>query len=184
MNRAFLEISGYTRDEVLSDSRWIFALPEAAPLAGEMHRRVIAGESVHFELKARRKDGRLIDVEMRAVPIRYRGKPHALVVVAEGARLNAAALMKHFESNRGRLGFDMRATTLGHVQRGGAPGAFDRLLATRMSAGAIERLARGEFGCMVGFAEGQVKSTPLETVVNTKKPIDLELLKLARVLAA
>jgi 6-phosphofructokinase 1 len=113
-----------------------------------------------------------------------RGKPHALVVVAEGAKLNAAGLLKHFESNRGRLGFDMRATTLGHVQRGGAPGAFDRLLATRLSAGAIEHLARGEHGCMMGFVEGQVRSTPLETVIANKKSIDLELLKLARALAA
>ena len=48
----------------------------------------------------------------------------------------AAGLLKYFESHKGRLGFDMRATTLGHVQRGGAPGAFDRLLATRLSAGA------------------------------------------------
>ncbi|MES1172191.1 MAG: 6-phosphofructokinase [Bacteroidota bacterium] len=113
-----------------------------------------------------------------------RGKPHALVVVAEGAKLNAAGLLKHFESNRGRLGFDMRATTLGHVQRGGAPSAFDRLLATRLSAGAIEHLARGQDGCLVGFVEGGVRSTPFETVMNTKKSIDLDLLKLARVLAA
>ena len=112
-----------------------------------------------------------------------RGKPHALVVVAEGAKLNAAGLLKHFESNRGRLGFDMRATTLGHVQRGGAPGAFDRLLATRLSASAIEHLARGQHGCMMGLIEGRVRSTAFETVIATRKPIDLELLKLARVLA-
>jgi 6-phosphofructokinase 1 len=113
-----------------------------------------------------------------------RGKLHALVVVAEGAKLNAAGLLAHFQSNRGRLGFDMRATTLGHVQRGGAPGAFDRLLATRLSAGAVEHLARGEHGCLIGFVGGEVRATPLETVVATKKTIDLSLLKLARVLAA
>lgn len=112
-----------------------------------------------------------------------RGKPHALVVVAEGAKLNAAGLLRHFQSNRERLGFDMRATTLGHVQRGGAPGAFDRLLATRLSAGAIEHLARGEHGCMMGFVGGQVRSTPLAEVIASRKPIDLELVKLARVLA-
>jgi PAS domain S-box-containing protein len=78
VNRAFLEISGFSRDEVLSDSRWIFALPEMAVLAKDMHTRVIAGESVHFEIKARRKDGKPLDIEMRAVPIRYRGRPHAL----------------------------------------------------------------------------------------------------------
>ena len=112
-----------------------------------------------------------------------RGKPHALVVVAEGAKLNAAGLLKHFESNRGRLGFDMRATTLGHVQRGGIPSAFDRLLATRLSAGAVENLARGQHGCLMGFVGGEVKSTPLSEVMTTTKSIDLSLLKLARLLA-
>ena len=78
VNRAFLEISGFTREEVLTDSRWIFALPEMDTLAKEMHQRVIGGESVQFEVKARRKDGKPLDIEMRAVPIRYRGRPHAL----------------------------------------------------------------------------------------------------------
>jgi 6-phosphofructokinase 1 len=112
-----------------------------------------------------------------------RGKAHALVVVAEGARYNAAALVKHFQQNRGRLGFDLRATTLGHVQRGGVPGAFDRLLATRLSAAAVDHLARGEHGRLMGFVAGEVRSTPLEEVMRSTKTIDMELLKLARVLA-
>ena len=78
VNPAFLQISGYTREEVVDGTRWIFALPEMRGLATEMHRRTLAGESVQFEMKARRKDGKLIDVEMRAVPVIYRGKPHAL----------------------------------------------------------------------------------------------------------
>jgi PAS domain S-box-containing protein len=78
VNPAFLQISGYSREEVVSGTRWIFALPETAELAREMHRRCLAGESVHFEMKARRKDGELIDIEMRAVPVQYRGQPHAL----------------------------------------------------------------------------------------------------------
>lgn len=112
-----------------------------------------------------------------------RGKHHALVVVAEGATPNAAGLLKHFEGSRGQLGFDLRATILGHVQRGGVPGAFDRLLATRLSAGAVERLARGEHGCLVGLTKGEVQSTPFEVVMKTEKTIDFNLLKLARVLA-
>jgi PAS domain S-box-containing protein len=78
VNPAFLEISGYTRDEVIGGERWVFAVPEMGELAREMHRRTIAGESVRFEIQARRKDGRLIDIEMRAEPIHYRGQPHAL----------------------------------------------------------------------------------------------------------
>jgi 6-phosphofructokinase 1 len=112
-----------------------------------------------------------------------RGKAHALVVVAEGARYNAAALAKHFEQNRGRLGFDLRVTTLGHVQRGGAPSAFDRLLATRLAAAATEALSRGEHGCLMGLQRGDVRPIPLADVVGVRKSIDLGLLDLQRVLA-
>jgi 6-phosphofructokinase 1 len=141
----------------------------------------IAGGAEAILIPEAEVDPETIAADLRAAYAR--GKPHALVVVAEGAKLNAAGLLKHFESNRGRLGFDMRATTLGHVQRGGAPGAFDRLLATRLSAGAIELLSKGQHGCLVGLLEGQVRSTPFETVMETPRTIDLNLLKLARVLA-
>src|SRR3954469_15270121 len=82
-----------------------------------------------------------------------RGKAHALVVVAEGARNNAMRLAEHFEQHRKQIGFDMRVTTLGHVQRGGTPGAFDRLLATRLAAAAIDHLARGEHGLLMGWVD-------------------------------
>jgi len=78
VNPAFLEISGYTREEVVNDQRWIFAGPSMSVLAKDMHRRVINGESVHFEVEGTRKDGSALHVEMHAVPILYRGKPHAL----------------------------------------------------------------------------------------------------------
>jgi 6-phosphofructokinase 1 len=112
-----------------------------------------------------------------------RGKPHALVVVAEGARYNAEGLARYFERHRERLGFELRVTILGHVQRGAAPGAFDRLLATRLGAGAVERLARGEHGVLVGLLKGEIAATPLDEVVVGKKPLDAKLLDLARVLA-
>jgi 6-phosphofructokinase 1 len=112
-----------------------------------------------------------------------RGKAHALVVVAEGAKYNAVGLAKHFEQHRGRLGFDLRVTTLGHVQRGGAPGAFDRLLATRLAAAATDHLARGETGRLMGLVKGDIRSTPLDEVVGVPKTIDLSLLKLQKILA-
>jgi 6-phosphofructokinase 1 len=112
-----------------------------------------------------------------------RGKAHALVVVAEGAKHNAAALAQHFTQHRGRLGFDLRVTTLGHVQRGGQPGAFDRLLATRLAVGATESLARGEHGCLIGFLRGEVAATPLDEVVGKHKALDLGLLQMQKVLA-
>ena len=112
-----------------------------------------------------------------------RGQAHALVVVAEGARYNAEALADYFKQHHERLGFDLRATTLGHVQRGGAPSAYDRLLATRLGADAVERLTRGEHGVLVGFVKGEIKATSLTEVVANKKPLDLRLLELARMLA-
>jgi 6-phosphofructokinase 1 len=112
-----------------------------------------------------------------------RGKAHALVVVAEGARYNAAALARYFQEHHERLGFDLRVTTLGHVQRGGAPSAYDRLLATRFGADATERLARGEQGVLVGLVNGEIVATPLVEVIANKKPLDQRLLELARTLA-
>lgn len=110
-----------------------------------------------------------------------RGKAHALVVVAEGARDDAERLARHLKEHQS--GFDVRVTKLGHVQRGGAPGAFDRLLATRLGAAATECLARGEHGVLVGLLKGAIATTPLSEVVAGKKPLDMKLVELARVLA-
>jgi 6-phosphofructokinase 1 len=112
-----------------------------------------------------------------------RGKPHALVVVAEGAEYNAAGLADYFHQHRERLGFDLRVTVLGHVQRGGEPDAFDRLLATRLGAAATEHLARDEHGTLMGLLKGEIAATPLSEVVANKKPLDSRLLALARTLA-
>jgi len=112
-----------------------------------------------------------------------RGKSHALVVVAEGAKMNADALVRYFQEHRERLGFELRSTTLGHVQRGGAPGAFDRFLATRLGAAAVERLAKGERGLLMGLVRGEIAATPLAEVAENKKTLDLRLLEMAHVLA-
>ncbi|MEN3010345.1 MAG: 6-phosphofructokinase [Candidatus Bipolaricaulaceae bacterium] len=110
-----------------------------------------------------------------------KGKPHAIVVVAEGAHYNAQRLAEYFQ--RERLGYELRVTVLGHVQRGGAPGAFDRLLGTLLGAGAVEALARGERGVLVGQIKGEVVTTPLAEIAGKKKPLDPKLFELARVLA-
>jgi 6-phosphofructokinase 1 len=112
-----------------------------------------------------------------------RGKSHAMIVVAEGAKYNADALLHYFAQHRDRLGFELRATTLGHVQRGGAPGAFDRLLATRLGAAATEHIARGEYGLLMGLVQGEIAGTPLEDAVGKTKELDMRLWELAQVLA-
>jgi 6-phosphofructokinase 1 len=112
-----------------------------------------------------------------------RGKAHALAVVAEGARQNAAALAAYFREHHARIGFDLRTTTLGHVQRGGQPTAYDRLLATRLGAGAVEALARGDHGVLVGVVAGRLATTALVEVSGRQKPLNPDLIRLADVLA-
>lgn len=110
------------------------------------------------------------------------GKSHAIVIAAEGADYNAAKLTEFFVKNEERLGFSVRSTILGHVQRGGTPSAYDRTLASRFGYEAIEAIDREEYGVLVGLLGGKVATTPLEDVVNKKKELDLELLKLAKLL--
>lgn len=112
-----------------------------------------------------------------------RGKSHAIAVVAEGAKHKASEIAAHFREHQERIGFDLRVTSLGHVQRGGAPEAFDRLLATRLGAAAADLLSHGKSGVLFGLIKGEVTATPLTEVAGTKKPLDLRLLDLARVLA-
>jgi 6-phosphofructokinase 1 len=97
--------------------------------------------------------------------------------------LPGAVLYMWLEEQRADLGFEFRATILGHVQRGGAPGAFDRLLGTRLGAAATEQLAAGRHGVLVGMRSGGIVPTPLAEVVSHRKTLDLDLLDLARVLA-
>lgn len=110
------------------------------------------------------------------------GKAHAIIVVAEGAKYNAEALTAYFEKHQDRLGFKIRATILGHVQRGGDPGAFDRILASRFGKGAIDAIDRRDFGVLVGLNKGKITTTPLKDVVGSKKQISMEMVELARIL--
>lgn len=112
-----------------------------------------------------------------------RGKPHAIVVVAEGADYNADRLTRYFREHHERLGFELRDVKLGHVQRGGTPGLFDRLLATRFGAAATDCIARNEYGVLVGLAKSDIKTTPLDEIIGKRKPLDAQLLKLANILA-
>ena len=111
------------------------------------------------------------------------GKGHAIIVVAEGAKLNAEGMADYFHIHQERLGFELRVTKLGHVQRGGAPVSSDRLLGTFLGSAVTELLIRGEHGMMMGLLNGKCTATPLKEVVANIKPLDLSLLELAKVLA-
>ncbi|MFH1084478.1 MAG: ATP-dependent 6-phosphofructokinase [Chloroflexota bacterium] len=110
------------------------------------------------------------------------GKRHALVVVAEGAVNNAEKLIAHFQDHQEATGFSLRATILGHVQRGAAPTAADRLLGTRLGCGAVLALQAGERGVLVGMHGNRVGTTPLDEVVGQSKPLDMRLFELARIM--
>lgn len=110
-----------------------------------------------------------------------RGKTHAIVVVSEGAKYPAIALKDKLNSMK--LDVDLRVTVLGHVQRGGSPSAWDRLIAARFGVNAVERLMKGESGVMVGLAAREVKAVPLEEAGARQRAADMEFYRMARMLA-
>lgn len=112
-----------------------------------------------------------------------RGKTHAIVVIAEGVKEGTAEIIDYFEKNQRMMGFELRATTLGHVVRGAPPTAFDRVLATRLGVDAVDALRAGETGVLVGYQKNAITRTPLGEVAGRTKSIDVALVELARMLA-
>jgi len=110
-----------------------------------------------------------------------RGKTHAIIVVAEGASLHGQALMERL--NAMNTGFQFRLTILGHIQRGGRPTAFDRLLAARFGVTTVERLLAGEHGVMVGLQGREITTIALADVCANKRRANLEYYRMARMLA-
>lgn len=113
---------------------------------------------------------------------RARGKSHAIVVVSEGARHDIDSLA-HGLHGAGGEGFDVRICKIGHIQRGGSPGAFDRVLASRLGSAASEALADGHHGVLIGMAGGRVTTTPLSEIAGKARAADIALLTLATTLA-
>jgi 6-phosphofructokinase 1 len=112
-----------------------------------------------------------------------RGKAHGIVVVAEGAKYNADALMEYFKEHHEEIGFELRATKLGHVQRGGIPTVADRILGTRLAAHAVEVMSQGQTGVLAGMLKGDMATTPLSEIAGRQKPLDPKLFELSQVLA-
>jgi len=127
-----------------------------------------------------------LEPEVRAQEIRSsyaRSKSHAIVVVAEGARYNAEGCAGYFREHAERLGFELRITRPGHIQRGGPPCAFDRLIATRFGAAASEHLQEERTGVLLGYRQGGIAATALAVAATTAKAFDAPLYRLARTLA-
>ncbi|MFN8219263.1 MAG: 6-phosphofructokinase [Fimbriimonadales bacterium] len=108
-----------------------------------------------------------------------RGKRHSIIVVAEGA-MPAVVVRDEIEKH---TGFETRYLVLGHMQRGGSPTAFDRVLALRLGAHAANRLISGFSGEMVGVDGPRLISTALPEVLSTRRAVEPEKLLLAQVMA-
>ena len=110
-----------------------------------------------------------------------RGKSHFIVVVSEGAEPSAEELREYVNNAEGTYEADL--TGLDHIQSGGSPTAFDRILASRMGAAAVGALADGEAGTMVGLRGDRIERVPLGEVVGERKTLDPEVYELAEMLA-
>ncbi|MBN2566346.1 MAG: 6-phosphofructokinase [Candidatus Eisenbacteria bacterium] len=112
---------------------------------------------------------------------RKRGKTSFIAVVAEGAYEGGASAFAKDVSER--IGVNYRVSILGHVQRGGSPTSFDRVIASLMGRAAVEALLDGESAQMVAFVCGEAVLVPLEKAARTRKTVDLDLLQVAHVIS-
>ncbi|MFZ3085415.1 MAG: ATP-dependent 6-phosphofructokinase [Candidatus Hydromicrobium sp.] len=131
-----------------------------------------------------------------------RGKDFTIIAVAEGAKpaegeeqVTASGAIDSFghvqlggignviaREIEKRTGYGTRVVILGHLQRGGRPSAFDRIVATRLGAKAVELVHEGQFGQMAVMENGAVTSVPLEKAIKEEKPMDQELYELSKLL--
>lgn len=109
------------------------------------------------------------DVASQLEDAYVRGKSHAIAVIAEGAPYRTIDLVTYLQDKH--LGFEIRITILGHIQRGGSPSAFDRLLATRLGTTAVERMMDGDSGKMVGLDGRDIVIRELGEVVSQTRSI-------------
>jgi 6-phosphofructokinase 1 len=144
-----------------------------------------------------------IDIEEVCVLIEKRhkrGKTFSIVVVAEGAKFKEGTTVTQEEKLdefghvrlggigeilasqiEKRTGFETRVSVLGHIQRGGSPTAFDRILGTRFGVRAVELVSKKSFGRMVALSGNKIVDVPIEEAVTALKTVDMELYKIARV---
>ena len=111
------------------------------------------------------------------------GKLSSIVVVAEGDKIgkNVFELKDYVEENMPE--YDVRVSILGHMQRGGTPSCFDRVLASRLGVKAVETLLEGKSNYMVGLLKDEIVLTPLEQAVKGKSQIEKELIKVSDIVS-
>lgn len=110
-----------------------------------------------------------------------RGKTHAIIINAEGSGIRTTELAQRIDEMD--VGFKTRMTILGHIQRGGSPTAYDRLLASRMGVKAVEALVEGTHGMMTGLKGKGVDFVPLADVISNKRKVNMEYYHMVKVLS-
>lgn len=112
------------------------------------------------------------------------GKTSSIVVVSEGDKIgkNVFELKDFIEENMPE--YDVRVSVLGHMQRGGSPSCFDRVLASRLGVKAVETLLEGKSNYMVGLNQDKITLTPLEQAIKGQSEIDMELVKVSDIVSS
>lgn len=123
---------------------------------------------------------RLIETLKRS---KLAGKTSTIVVVSEGDKIgkNIFELAEFVENNI--EGYEVRVSILGHMQRGGTPGCFDRVLASRMGVKAIDSLVAGKQNVMIGIQNNKMVEIPFEKAIKNKQTIDPELIRVSDIVS-
>lgn len=119
------------------------------------------------------------DVCKRLIQGKNRGKLHSIIMLAEGVG-NAYELGKGIQEN---TGIETRVTILGHLQRGGSPTAFDRIIASKMGARAVEILLEGKSSRVVGVKGNQIIDLDIDEALSVEKQFDIETYNLTKILS-
>lgn len=111
------------------------------------------------------------------------GKSSSIIVVSEGDQIgkNIFGLAEYIETHLKE--YEVRVTVLGHIQRGGAPSCYDRVLASRLGVGAIDALLRGEKDVMMAIIHNKVTSVPFTEALKGTNKIDEELIRVADIIS-
>jgi len=111
------------------------------------------------------------------------GKSSSIVVIAEGDKIGKSAFELKDYVDQNLPEYDVRVSILGHMQRGGSPSCFDRVLASRLGVKAVETLLEGNSNYMVGLIRDEVVLTPLENAVKGKTHVDKELIRVSDIVS-
>ncbi len=114
---------------------------------------------------------------------RNSGKTSSIIVVAEGDQIgkNITKLADFIQVNLTE--YEVKVTVLGHIQRGGSPSCYDRVLASRLGVGAVDALIEGKSHIMVGVSHKEIVQVPFEIAINGKKKIDEKLIRVADIMS-